>query len=419
MIMSSRATMGVVSLAMATAILSPMTVFADGATQQKKKNDWRNVVIGAGAATLYGATKGDGALTAIGALGTAYAAKKYEDERHAQAQASASRTRYHRSSAAQGYTPRTGYTQTYTSEARYVPGQTVVYNGVSGGIRVRVNGEPIGFTGVQPFETQGTVLVPLRGVFEAMGASVDYNPASRQIFAQRGDQTVILPLGSTVATVDGQQQTLSMPAQVLHGTTMVPLRFVAEALGSNVQWVASNRLVDIQTAGVPVAYQPAPSADFSFTGVARGIATNTDPREITVHLNGRDQTIPLADDAVIWRKSTGAPATQVALSSIMPGDTVAVLEDENGFATRITATYGVRQGTVSSVGTLADGNTLIVLQNGAMVELAPVATVHREGTVVSSRQIEPYDHVTIRTSPSDNLGYSVTLRKNLRAHRRE
>jgi hypothetical protein len=282
-----------------------------------------------------------------------------------------------------------------------------------------VNGEPILFTGMQPFETQGTVLVPLRGVFEAMGASVDYNPAQRRIFAQRGERSIILPLGASSATVDGEARPLAMPAEVINGATMVPLRFVAEALGSNVRWVASNRLVDIDTVESPVAYQPASTSEFSFTGVARGVATSPDSRQITVRVNGEERTIPLADDAVIWRKATGTPASQVALSSIMPGDNVAILEDDDGFATRITATYGIRQGAVSSIGTLADGNTLVVLQDGSMVELAPAALVRREGVVVSSRQIEPYDHVTIRTSPADNLGYSVTLRKNLRAHRRD
>src|SRR5262249_9185233 len=163
-------------------------------------------------------------------------------------------------------------------------------------------------------------------------------------YAQKGDRTVVLPVGSTVATVNGQSATLSRPAQVIGGSTMVPLRFVAEALGANVDWVSSQSLVDIQTAGSPVAYQPARAPEFSFPGIARRVVAPASPPEIIMRVDGRDRRVQLADDAVIWRKSTGSRASRVALSSIMPGDTVAVLEDDNGFATRVTATFGVRQG---------------------------------------------------------------------------
>lgn len=80
--------------AFASAALAP--ALADGASTQKNKNLWRNGAIAAGAAAVYGLHNKDVTTTVLGAAGAAYAAKRYEDERHSQSQASRARARYHR-----------------------------------------------------------------------------------------------------------------------------------------------------------------------------------------------------------------------------------------------------------------------------------------------------------------------------------
>jgi len=122
-------------------------------------------------------------------------------------------------------------------------------------INVTVDGDVVGFD-QPPIERFGTVLVPLRGVFERLGATVMYDVATRTIMATQGATTVSLKIGDTQATVNGQQQTLSQPAQVVNGSTLVPLRFVSEALGADVRWVAANRTVIISTMGVANVPQP-------------------------------------------------------------------------------------------------------------------------------------------------------------------
>src|SRR5258708_6364857 len=148
-------------------------------------------------------------------------------------------------------------------------------------ITVDVNGAPVYFTGAPPVETGGSVLVPLRGVFEAMGAGVDYSAATRTITAKKGDSYVVLPLGSTVATVNGRAQTLSQPARVANGTTLVPLRFVAEALGAYVEWHAASNSVAITTSDQHLATLPPPSGTIEpVTGQLTGVFTDTNPRQI-------------------------------------------------------------------------------------------------------------------------------------------
>jgi hypothetical protein len=109
-------------------------------------------------------------------------------------------------------------------------------------VTVSVNGQPIQFD-QPPVERAGRVYVPLRGVFEHLGASVVYS--NGQINATRGSTTVQLQIGSTTATVNGQQQTLDSPPFLIGARTLVPLRFIAQSLGAIVNYNDSNQTVAI------------------------------------------------------------------------------------------------------------------------------------------------------------------------------
>ena len=114
-------------------------------------------------------------------------------------------------------------------------------------IQVTVDGEPVRFQGQQPTYMDGRVLVPLRGVFEEMGAYVQWDSAARMVVATSGNTDVRLRIGDRQAQVNGQWQTLDVPARIVNGSTMVPLRFVSEALGADVMWNAQNSEVIITT----------------------------------------------------------------------------------------------------------------------------------------------------------------------------
>jgi hypothetical protein len=120
-------------------------------------------------------------------------------------------------------------------------------------INVRVNGDPVYFEGAKPREMNGRVLVPLRGVLEKMGATVDWMPSSQTVVAAKGDMELNLPIGSRYATVNGRQVRLDVPAMTIAGSTMVPLRFVSEALGADVTWREASNTVLISTDGTGIA----------------------------------------------------------------------------------------------------------------------------------------------------------------------
>jgi hypothetical protein len=119
-------------------------------------------------------------------------------------------------------------------------------------VTVSVNGTPVAFD-QPPVQRVGRVYVPLRGVFERLGASVVYQ--NGKIAATRGATTVALQIGSNVAIVNGAQTTLDSPPFLVGARTLVPLRFVAQALGASVNYDAAAHAVVI-TQGVAAA--PAP-----------------------------------------------------------------------------------------------------------------------------------------------------------------
>lgn len=126
------------------------------------------------------------------------------------------------------------------------------------GITVVVNGNTMQFD-QPPMEQAGRVFVPLRGIFEQLGASVVYQ--NGVINATGHGHNVSLHIGSTSATVNGQPQVLDSPPFVEGNRTLVPLRFVAQALGAHVDWDNSTSTVNITSGGFhggPGSGQPVP-----------------------------------------------------------------------------------------------------------------------------------------------------------------
>ncbi len=115
--------------------------------------------------------------------------------------------------------------------------------------QVYLNGAPLRLQ-VAPIQQNGRTLVPMRDIFEALGATVNYNSLNRSIAAQKGTTVVRLALGSRNAAVNNVPVRLDTEARTYYGSTFVPLRFVSEALGANVNFNPSNRIVSINATGI-------------------------------------------------------------------------------------------------------------------------------------------------------------------------
>ncbi|MGI6065630.1 MAG: copper amine oxidase N-terminal domain-containing protein [Bacillota bacterium] len=115
----------------------------------------------------------------------------------------------------------------------------------SGKVKVYLAGEEIIFD-TEPRIEKGRVLVPFRAVFESLGGKVQWKPQVKTVVARYGLIDLRLQVGSKLARRGNENISLDVPARIIQGRTMVPLRFISESLFSaQVQWHSKERTVDI------------------------------------------------------------------------------------------------------------------------------------------------------------------------------
>ena len=102
-------------------------------------------------------------------------------------------------------------------------------------IEVKVNDNTINFD-VPPVMVNDRILVPVRAIFESLGAQVEWVEADQSINATRGSDTIRMVIGSNIMTVNGTSKELDVPPMMIEDRTLVPTRAIAEALGSTVSW---------------------------------------------------------------------------------------------------------------------------------------------------------------------------------------
>ena len=276
-------------------------------------------------------------------------------------------------------------------------------------IHVVLNGTPLVFTGTQARQIKGSTLVPMRGIFEALGATVHFDKATQTVYGQKGATAIILPLGALTATVNGQPQSLPQAAQLINGTTLVPLRFISQSLGASVRWNPVDSTVTIQTVDPHLASLPTVAGNTTITGEVTGIYTTTSPTQLTVRVGGSNTAVPVGASTIILRSADKQAATEVPLADIKPGDQVTIQRGADGTATVITATFGQVKGTIVSIGHLANGAAILTLDSGRTIELAAEAPITFAGAAVALSDIKPYETVVIRTNPANSLGYGVAV----------
>jgi hypothetical protein len=152
-------------------------------------------------------------------------------------------------------------------------------------VTVEVNGSAVDFASA-PIVQDGRVFVPLRGVFERLGASVDYSNGT--INASGNGRTITLQIGSTQATINNQSEIIDVAPFIIGSSTYVPLRFVSQALGANVDYDNSNRVVSIRLSGAP--------SDVSYVAPANDDDVDIAPPPIPVY-----EQPELASPNEIWQ----------------------------------------------------------------------------------------------------------------------
>lgn len=116
-------------------------------------------------------------------------------------------------------------------------------------IRVSVDGREVQFPDGHPYVDQKSSLtmVPLAFVSDKLGATTKWNGSLKQITISLNRDIIILVIGHSYALVNGKRVDFAGSAVLKNGRTMVPLRFISEALHSNVDWQPSSNLVSIMS----------------------------------------------------------------------------------------------------------------------------------------------------------------------------
>jgi Copper amine oxidase N-terminal domain len=120
----------------------------------------------------------------------------------------------------------------------------------------------------------GRIYVPLRSMFEQIGAAVSVSADGKTVTAVKGENSVSVTLGKDETVINGEVRPLDVPPILYKGVVLVPVRVLSEALGAYVQWVPDRRVVVVRynppapppeipappTAPPAAAPSPAPSA---------------------------------------------------------------------------------------------------------------------------------------------------------------
>lgn len=102
------------------------------------------------------------------------------------------------------------------------------------------------YNNVKPRIENNRTLVPIRAVTESLGAKVEWDEETQTITISKGENIVVLQIGSTTVTVNGTEQECEVAPEIENGRTLVPLRIISESLDENVEWDENSKTVIIE-----------------------------------------------------------------------------------------------------------------------------------------------------------------------------
>ncbi len=107
--------------------------------------------------------------------------------------------------------------------------------GAEGEIKVMLNGNELEFDAA-PVAVNGRTFVPLRAIAEALDADVEWENDTQKITITRDSTVTVLQIGNTIAYNSGKAETLDAAPFISQGRTLVPIRFISECFGMDVDW---------------------------------------------------------------------------------------------------------------------------------------------------------------------------------------
>ena len=105
----------------------------------------------------------------------------------------------------------------------------------------------------------GTILVPLRSMFEQMGGTVTWDQATQTVDISKPGADVKVTVGRPEVVINGESRPLDVPPEIYKGSVVVPIRVLSESMGAYVQWVQDRRIVVVRYIAAPIPTPPPPT----------------------------------------------------------------------------------------------------------------------------------------------------------------
>lgn len=179
---------------------------------------------------------------------------------------------------------------------------TLVSSAWAQNVQVTLNGSPVEFYGVNPMMVNNRLMVPVRGIFEKMGANVVWAGSTRTVVATQGSRVVMMRVGDRQATVDAKTVFLDAPPVLVRDRVLVPLRFISESLGATVDWNAKSNAIAIVPISAPLIDNSRPAGPSNLVMLEPGTV-------IPIRLDGQlSSDVSKVGDTFVGRIETnGAP----------------------------------------------------------------------------------------------------------------
>lgn len=198
------------------------------------------------------------------------------------------------------------YNTAQAGEGLYIEYGGQVYRYTGRQVSLVIDEKPVETGEMPAIIIEGRTLVPAREVFEsaAINAKVDWNGKTNEVKISYSDKVIVLKIGSNVATVNGQEVALEVPADLIRDLskknpkTMIPLRFVTEYLGYGIAWESETytaRIVSpaVTTPKLPTEIQEDLKPDT--TEILEGVSSDKAKRLLPT---------ALIDNPIVWTSST-------------------------------------------------------------------------------------------------------------------
>lgn len=184
-------------------------------------------------------------------------------------------------------------------------------------IKLEINGRQPEDLPMPPILLNNYTLVPAREVFESLGADVEWVSSDRQVYIYHENTTVVIDIDSTAARINDETREMDIPAKIINDKTMIPLRFVSQAINKDVGWDSATRTASVKdkaptekTTAAPTTEEPTTETATETTTVTTTAATT---KEATTVKNEK-QSIEKID----FSMTPGADIISIGGSSYAP-----------------------------------------------------------------------------------------------------